>query len=273
MSYYQIIWDKLFFSDSRFDLNWRRVHKSFRESDLIWTYYRNAHSIDEFHSKEFIEFKTRIENIELKIKDCRHKAMAVNYSYSLIESEVKNKLDSNLYDSYSEMIWNKMCTLVEIKSDVLLFEFESFLFQISSNIDISIQLLKYVYPDLNEDKDYDSEMFRWKKGNAGKETIHKMQSSWYIELAKFYQDIVDNWYQELHEMRNIIAHRSNLKWFTNYIYNTETWVIVEPTLQNWKSIITYCEYSYNELLKFYEILLNSFIIPKVSDLRKNLDKK
>lgn len=38
-----------------------------------------------------------------------------------------------------------MCPKTEFKNDILIFETESFLFQVKSSLDILIQSLKYVY--------------------------------------------------------------------------------------------------------------------------------
>ncbi len=271
MSFYQIVWDKLFFSDMRFDTNRSEIINVFKVSDIIPTLHSmNPTYIKVLNSEKHTEFFNMVHNIEEKVKDCRHKAEAIWFSLWLILWDISQFRSPEDFDSYSEMIKNKMCTYVEIKSDVLLYEVESFLFQISTNLDISIQLLKHAFRYLKWKSNDDRESFKWEWEKAWYKTIKKMRENWDWDLADFFQSLVDDWYQELHWFRNIITHRSNLKWFTNYVYNCETREIIEPKMPNWESVQEYCKDCYNKILSFYDELFTKFIIPKIIELHSKL---
>lgn len=238
-SYYQLKRDRLIFSDLRMDIF--------------------KHDIFAFLN----ELKKNIDPLSglgKKIEDCEHKIHAVNYHLTLIRSEVKKGIPLHT----SEMR-GKLGNFTEFQNDILIFETESFLFQIQAALDILVQVLKYQYPTLKDKRhpEEDVESFRGLKHIAGASTIKDLCASGDMYdklLADFFEIEVSKWIQEMNEMRNTIAHRSGLEGFACFtIDHRHNDSVKEPILPSGKNLQKYCEETFSSLLNLYENIFKNFI--------------
>lgn len=157
-----------------------------------------------------------------------------------------------------------MCPKTEFKNDILIFETESFLFQVKSSLDILIQSLKYVYIWLEDkNKDYDNEDF--KICNNNKSIIFKLNKWWYKELANCFDYECSLWIKDLIELRNTITHRSWLENFFCFMFYNETNILEKPRMPSWEFLDKYCEKIYENLLKLYETIFKNFLLIELKD--------
>ena len=157
-----------------------------------------------------------------------------------------------------------MCPKTEFKNDVLIFETESFLFQVKSSLDILIQALKYIYFCLEDTKkSYDNEDF--KVCDDDRSILIKLNKWWYNELADFFKQEYILWIKDLVEMRNTITHRSNLKNFSCFIFFCQTNFLEKPKMPSWEYTEEYCEKVYENLLNLYRKVFEDFLLIELKD--------
>ncbi len=268
-SFYKIVGEpgrgcKIFFSDKRLDRLRVPINKVFSQMDAV----DGSYILD---LKDLITGKNKkitnsIENIKRKTEDCLHKIMAARYSLSLIENEILSAPSEIEMKNYSEMIANKMCNQAELKNEVLIYETEAFLFQVRTNIDIVIQLLKYVPGhDYLEDKNRKSDNEAFVFDKLEKDTTYKMRENSYFEMADFFNKEVNDWIRELNKMRNEIAHRSGLNGFTNFVFDSGMEEVIHPKMPNGKDVEKYCSDIFDRLLTFYGKIFSDFVLPKISN--------
>ena len=187
--------------------------------------------------------------------------MGARYSLALIQQEISNKLSDSEVKNYSQIISSKICNKAELKNEVLLYETESFLFQVKSNLDILIQLLKYVpnYSYLDTSGDKEREDF------SIKETPKIMRKNGDADLAKFFEQECAEWIEELSSLRNEITHRSGLTGFTSFIFDSGTELVTDPRMPNGRLVEEYCSEIYERLLVMYEKIFKEFILPKLQN--------
>lgn len=222
-------------------------------------------TIEEFNRDGFSKKQERIEllkKLKEKADDCRHKAVAVRYSLALIEQETSVCPTAEDLKNYSEMIAHKMCPEAEIKNEVLIYETESFLFQVKSNLDILVQLLKHIYPYLDEKKGGDKESFNIRKDDK-LNTVGLMRSNGDIEMADFFAGQIDDWIEKLNIMRNTITHRSGLPGFTSFVFKSDTEEVVKPKMYNDRDVDEYCRNIFNKLLNLYKVVAEEFVLIKL----------
>lgn len=262
MSYYQIVGNKIFFSDRRMDPYYGDVDDVFKLFDAIDGSYTPPASIEEFNRGGFLERIELLKKLKGKADDCRHKAIAVRYALALIEQEMSVCPTAEDLKNYSEMIAHKMCAEAELKNEVLIYETESFLFQVKSNLDIIIQLLKHIYPYLDEKKGRDSESLNIRKGDKYN-TVDLMRSNGDIKMANFFTGQTGDWIEELNVMRNDITHRSGLPGFTSFVFKSETEEVVKPKMPNKRDVDEYCRDIFNKLLSMYKTVAEQFVLTKL----------
>lgn len=264
MSYYQIVNKKIFFSDWRMDPYYQDVYGVFELFDAIDGSYIPP-TIEEFNRDGFSKKQERIEllkNLKGKADDCRHKAVAVRYSLALIEQEISVCPTAEDLKNYSEMIAHKMCPEAEIKNEVLINETESFLFQVKSNLDILVQLLKHIYPYLDQKKGIDKESLNFGRID-GTNTTDLMKNNGDVEMADFFGKEISEWIEELNEMRNTITHRSGLPGFTSFVFKSDTEEVVKPKMSNSRDVDEYCRDIFNKLLNLYKVVAEEFVLKKL----------
>lgn len=264
MSYYQIVDKKIFFSDRRMDPYYQDVYSVFELFDAIDGSYTPP-TIEEFNRDGFSKKQERIEllkNLKGKADDCRYKAVAVRYSLALIEQEMSICPTAEDLKNYSEMIAHKMCPEAEIKNEVLIYETESFLFQVKSNLDILVQLLKHIYPYLDEKKGRDKESFNIRQDDKFN-TVDFMRSNGDIEMADFFAGQIDDWIEKLNIMRNTITHRSGLPGFTSFVFKSDTEEVVKPKMYEGRDVDEYCRDIFNKLLNLYKVVAEEFVLKKL----------
>ncbi len=264
-SYYKINKDKIFFTDRRTDEFREHVHKIFDTMDIVGGIYNPTPR--DLISGKYQENIDLVENIKRKVEDCRHKAIAARYHLALIKQETLNSPSEEDMKNYSGMIRHKMCNKAELKNDILIYETESFLFQIKTNLDIIIQLLKYIpeynYLGLKNLKDKDSESFVFDRKKISDNTINKMIANEHTEMANFFSTQIDNWVRELNKMRNEITHRSNLKGFTSFVFDSDSEKVIHPQMPNGIEVNKYCTDIFDKLMILYQKVFQDFILPKL----------
>lgn len=239
----------------------KRLIEIFKDNDTIrGSYYPLTQ--ETILSGKYTERKQLIDKLTTKLNDCFHKAEAAAYCLNQIKTETSNKLTTTEVKNYSEMIANKMCKIAELKNEVLIFETEAFLFQVKSNLDILVQVLKHLYPKLRENKKYDSESYKFNPKDIKQRTTYIMKQSGYLDMANYFEKQEQDWIANLIEMRNEIAHRSALSGFTCYVFESNTSKLINPTMPNGKEVLNYCEETYEKLIILYSYVIQNFITPK-----------
>jgi len=209
-----------------------------------------------------------VENIRRKTDDCFHKAVAVRYSLSVIKQEMSNRPSADDMKNYSEMIANNMCEQAELKNDGLIYETEAFLFQVRTNLDILIQLLKYVpeYRYLEDvSRSGDTEAFVFCNKKLDENTTNKMRANGHELIADFFDVETNEWIRELNKMRNEVAHRSGLKGFTSFVFNSGKDKVIYAQMPNGKNADDFCEEIFSRLMCLYKNVFEKFILPKFVD--------
>lgn len=246
LSYYKIDHDKILIFDSRMNPNYQDIDNIFKLYDAIDGLFTPP------ASAQRIEL---LSNLKRKADDCRHKVLAVKYALDMIDQEMLNYPTIEDFKKYFPMILSKN----EFLNSVLIYETESFLFQVMSNIDIIVQMLKYIYPYLDDKKGYDSESFIIKNNK----TTNKMRDNSDKEMAEYFEKQIDEWISELNDMRNIITHRSSLIGFTSFVFYLEPQKIEKPKMPNGRNVSEYCHDIFKKLLILYKIVAEKFILPKL----------
>lgn len=264
MSYYKIMNNKLQFSDRRMDFYYQDVYSVFELFDAIDGSYTPP-TLEEFNRDGFSKKQERLEllkNLKRKADDCRHKAIAVRYALALIEQETLICPTAEDLKGYSEMIAHKMCAEAEIKNEVLIYETEAFLFQVKSNLDIMVQLLKYLYPYLDQKRGRDSESLNIRKGDK-RNTVDIMRNNGDSKMADYFEFQINGWIKELNDVRNEITHRSNLIGFTSFVFKSDNEEVVTPKMPNGKEVDKYCRDIFIKLLSMYKVVAEDFVLSKL----------
>ncbi|KKP68980.1 MAG: hypothetical protein UR66_C0002G0037 [Candidatus Moranbacteria bacterium GW2011_GWE1_35_17] len=255
MPRYKIIGNKIQLMDTRFDHYSDEALSFFSKLESLAgspppIALTDTQELTEWRNRQWKEFSEAIEN-------CRHKIQAINYSISLIESEIKNppiprfKLLMDLEEK-------------EFFDDIVLFEFESFLFQILSFMDVFVHLLKLFYPVLNS-KDKYRIGFKGRgvegRGVAGKGTSDALRGAGEVELADYIDDEVEKWIQVIYDLRNEIVHHSRVR-------NLQMFLIGKNGLNapkfsdNGMDLLEYCKNTYENLKIFLNNIDNDFLFSK-----------
>ncbi len=251
--------DKILFSDRRFDTVYEEINKIF---DMpIEGFYRPPRTTKEAGTGKHIAISKLLDDIRVRVENCRHKLAAARYSLALIENEVNFGPTKQEIEEYSEMIKNKMFPYAELMNEVLINETESFVSQVRGNLDIIVQLLKYLYPYIDE-RGNDKASFKSDR-RAGETTADFVRKGGNSEMAEFFDEQIDTWIQNLNELRNNIVHRSALKGFTCFVYESGSGKVVKPLMPDNTEVLRYCQDIYNKLLNLYKTILDNFVSPEL----------
>ncbi len=282
-SYYNIMRDKLLLSDSRFDQYRRESVGLFSDIDLGMDGFRISDEEKEVLNKSVnktmsdldsvlnsdeqkilngifvrkLKDNKKMNNLDIAIENCRHKMQAVNYSFSLIENEIKNLVPP----VYEKLPMNLSET--EFINDVILFEFESFLMQVYSSLDVLIHLLKIFYPCL----DGEEWIIGFRGGQkAGEKTIASLRASKGVKerkLADLFETEIDNWIDEVHKLRNMVAHRSKVYSLQLFVLDNRKKILRNPQLPSGTDMFEYCKMIKGNLLSLFKKISLDFL-PHVS---------
>lgn len=254
ISYYQIVMNKIFFCDRRFDQFRKPIISLFEQLECTY----NSNFPEEV-----------IKEIIRKRKDCEHKLTAVRYALTLIQVEIGQKISDQEVREYSEMIKNRICGEAELKNEVLMYETEAFLFQVKSSLDILIQLLKNIpnYRILSSGGTTDRESFDIDSSSREKSTVQKIREANNPALADYLEGEIDLWIRDLNKLRNEITHRSGLQGFTSFVYVSvyvsSTGSLVDPKMPDGTAVDQYCADVYTKLFALFEKVIAEFVIPKI----------
>lgn len=254
--------DKIFFSDLRFDQYYKEIYELFEVP--IEGFYVPPKNIEEWNTGKPLEVSKLQDELRRKVDDCRHKAAAARYSLALIENEIKNGPSAEDLEQYSEMIRNKMFPKAEIMNEVLINETESFIFQVRGNLDIIVQLLKHLYVYLEDKKvpGKDRESFKSDR-RKGKTTADLMRDNGCLDMADYFDKQIDDWIQNLNELRNDVTHRSGLSGFSCYTYESGEGKVISPQMPDGSDLNDYCHNIYKKLLDLYKHIFDNFVVPEI----------
>ena len=251
MPKYQIVKNRVRLSDERFDYY---LDESLFFFSKIESIVGSPPPIALGNSPELTNWQNeRWKNIQDSLANCRHKIQAINYSLSLINSEVKfppiigqNVVPINLNET-------------EFLDDVILFEFESFLLQVMSTLDVFVHLLRLFYPALDS-KDEHTIGFNGLKGRAGKKTTNVLRKQ-DSKLADYIDNQVDLWIQNVYSLRNITAHRSKVSNLQMFLIDKHG-IHAPKFLGDQVDLLDFCQNTYNQLKTFLTHIEESFLLPK-----------
>ncbi len=191
------------------------------------------------------------QNFIKRIKNVEHKLHAVKYhlkNYELAESDKIKELKE----------YYKPPTGAQeiIEEPRLIYEVEAFLFQLRSCLDVLSWVLNPVFG------------FKYCSfGDKGEKTIDQLKNNcpaaltpYANKVVKLIQDAQDKWVVELINMRDQIAHHSNLEGFNCFVKDPymggDTANIHYPTMPNNRRALEYCQDIWERLLSFCEEFLN-----------------
>lgn len=250
MPKYQIVNNRIKLSDERFD---HYLDESLSFFSKLESIAGNFPPLRLRETEDLMKWRIkRYDEIHEAISNCRHKIQAVNYSLSVIDSEIK------LPPIIGQRVLPIQLDETEFLDDVILFEFESFLFQIMSTLDVFAYLLMLFYPSLNSGSGRIG--FKGEKGRACKATtkILKTESQ---ELATYIDDQVDVWIQRVYDLRNTVVHKSKVHSLQMFLIDQNG--IHPPTLSDdGMDLLLFCKDTYDHLKKFLLDIENDFLLPQ-----------
>jgi hypothetical protein len=189
-----------------------------------------------------------------KLNDCIHKLHGVKYHLETIQKEVAKRVDEFRKD-YSA----GSGVSIEIKNPRLVYETEAFLYQVKSSLDLLVQALGSRIPPLTS-------MPTFKKKNvdgvkyAGGAVIDALSKNGFPALAELFEKYRSQWIQKLVDMRDTVAHYSQLRGFHCFIeepfLGKGQITIHFPSMPTGERVDTYCEETYKNLLDLYNTVLN-----------------
>ncbi|MCX6822722.1 MAG: hypothetical protein NTX91_01840, partial [candidate division SR1 bacterium] len=149
--------------------------------------------------------------------NCKHKAYAASYHLKTILQEF-----NIVFEQYKNGERSTGAGVnYEHENHILIYETESFLFQIKSNLDLIITFLKDYIPCLKSFRSFKhsgDEAGKIAGGSILKELDNKGLKEWHDLFEK--ERI--NWIQNLVVLRDQITHYSKLKNFVNFIEDPNT---------------------------------------------------
>lgn len=254
MPKYKIVKNRVRLSDERFD---HYLDESLIFFSQLESVAGSPPPIAIGDTKELIEWiDKRWNDFQENIENCRHKIQAVNYSLSLIHSEIK----------LPPIIGQKTVPInldeTEFLDDVILFEFEAFLLQVFSTLDVFVHLLRLFYPVLDSEKE-NRIGFNGENGRAGQKTINDLKIK-DPALADYINNQVDLWIQKVYDLRNKIAHRSKAHDLQMFLIDKNG--IHMPKLSDDEiDLLSFCQLTYNNLKEFLFHIEKSFLLEKAVD--------
>ena len=247
-STYKLNGDTLFLADIRSGAVSEIVYKSI----LAATY-----------SGGFGDDVSDVQQAVKKVEDLYKKTKGVGYHYQLILSEIESNSDINIYinnKSVFSVYPNK-----HFENDIIIYELESFLFQVKSSLDILVQLLAYKYPYLTgfNPAKISKLSFKSKDRIAGKETINKFVRNGRNDIGDIFDAEVKEWIQDLVTWRDTITHRSDLQGFYCFILRNPKegeFVLQMPIMPSGREVTEYCKVTLEKLLNLETTIIEKFLL-------------
>ena len=140
----------------------------------------------------------------------------------------------------------------------LIYETESFLFQVKSNLDLLTQALGYMFPSIKSSHTF-KHSGQGEDFIAGGKVIDSLKKE-NIEIAGLLEKNRKLWIQDLVIMRNTVTHYSRLKNFHCFLeepYVGEEKVRIHyPSMPSGERVDDYCKRNYKNLLNLYKDIFN-----------------
>ena len=188
--------------------------------------------------------------LQTKIHDCKHKLYAVRYHLRTIKDETDKR-----FKDFQKNYKAASGASFEQENPILIYETESFLFQVKSNLDLMVQALSHVVPSL---KSFRTFAHSGTPGQldylAGGKFIKELGKASEQELQGIFDTNRTEWIQEMTIWRDTITHYSKLRNFFCFIeepYCGEDVVIHYPSMPNGERLDDYCNKIYENLIRLY----------------------
>ncbi|MFC1644947.1 hypothetical protein ACFL08_02900 [Patescibacteria group bacterium] len=255
MARYKIFKNKIQIADLRFD---EYLSESLLFFDKLESLLGSPPSILLTDTQDVIEERNRLwSEFGEAIENCRHKIRAINYNISLIKSEIENPPIPQ-FESFSMNLDKK-----EFLDDVVLFEFESFLFQVISSLDVFVYLLKLFYPTLNSGRENEIG-FKGMKKKAGKKTVKILRKAGEVDLANYIEGQSREWIQKVYDLRNTVVHRSKVQDLQMFLIE-DNGVAAPKLLDSETDLLEYCEEVYEKFKVFLNTIESDYLLGKAGD--------
>ncbi len=189
-------------------------------------------------------------SLQTKIHDCKHKVYAVRFHLRTIKDEVEKR-----FNDFQKNYKAASGASFEQENPILIYETESFLFQVKSNLDLIVQALSYIVPSLKSFHTFTHSGTPGKPDYlAGGKFIKALGKASEQGLQKYFDINRAEWIQEMAIWRDTITHYSKLKNFSCFIeepYRGEDVVIHYPSMPNGEKLDDYCNKIYENLIRLY----------------------
>lgn len=194
-----------------------------------------------------------------KIHDCKHKLYAAEYHLKIIDAEIKRIVDE-LSKSYSAV-----SGVSQVKENqILIYETESFLFQVKSNLDLVTQLLGSFYPFLRSLQRFAHKGVD-KEHRAGGKVIDILEKNGKKKLSQLIESHRVKWIEEMTNWRDTITHYSALKDFRCFLeepFKGGDVNIHYPIMPNKQRVDIFCRNTFGLLLRFYNDIYSEIATEK-----------
>lgn len=194
--------------------------------------------------------KTNCHDLYQQLHNSKHKLYACKYHLDAVLDEInsqKKKITTNI---------NPNTTVHFMQTNhVLIYETESFLFQVKSCLDILVQTLGLVVGSL---KSFHTFAHQGGKGNrrTGGKVIDHLNRNKEILLATLFENNRRDWIQELTAMRDIVTHKRNLEGFMCFVNSRKGGAsggkVHVPMMPNKISVEKYLRSIYSNLLQLHK---------------------
>ena len=205
---------------------------------------------NDYNNRQSEKFQKYLENL-------RYKARSIMYSISLIEQEILTPpiLNMTLPIKLAE---------TEFLSDVVVYEFESFLFQVYSALDIFAGFLGLFYENLWGKKNPSFLSDGNKKAGYG---LAKGLDSKEPHLANYIRKQSGIWIQDVHDLRNRVAHNEKLGELQLFLLKEDG--LHPPVISSGgPDLLAYCKDTLLSFNNFIQHIENNFLLSKSNDFYK-----
>lgn len=187
-----------------------------------------------------------------KLDDCKHKLHAVKFHLAEIIREIQDRV-ADFESNYSAGSGASF----EVANHTLIYETESFLFQVRSNLDLIVQALGHVVPSVRSFRTFNhSGEPRTTNYAAGGKLIKQLKQSEETDLASLFDSHRGAWIQEMTIMRDTSTHYSGLRGFHCFIeepyHGGEQVKVHYPAMPSGERVDAYCKKVYGQLYGLYQ---------------------
>ncbi len=187
--------------------------------------------------------RARKKPLETKLYDCKQKMYAARFHLLALLKEINHQVEE-FEKRPSELLGVDR----ETWNPILVYETESFLFQVKSNVDLAIQAIREVMPCLIK---FDS---------AKKEVVDELRQNGETGLSEFFESQYNQWIKTLKTWRDTITHYSGLKEFRCFLEEHQgkgaERSIHYPEISEGIRADLYCQETYVNLYNYYRIILD-----------------